>query len=241
MKALIIAAGRGSRFLQEMREKPKPLLLVSGIPLIERIIGYVKRAGITEIIIVTGYLGHKIREHLGNGEKFGVSVEYIHNDEWGKKNGISVLKAKAGLLEPFFVLMSDHLFDYTIIEKMKKAPLGTEEVMLAVDYNLTSELVDLEDVTRVRTAGQQIEDIGKNITPFNAFDTGIFFCSPALFAALEEGMVNGDSSLTDGMKVLAKRKKAKVFEIENKYWIDVDTREYLEKAEKIIREHKLPF
>ena len=231
MKALIIAAGEGSRFSNLTRETPKPLLEVSGIPLIERIITNLKNAEITDIVIVVGYLGEKITQKLGNGQKLGVKIEYARNNEWKKKNGISVLKAKNTLKEPFFLLMSDHLFDEEIVKQMKEVQLK-DEVMLAVDRNLSSGWIDLDDVTKVLEDKNKIMDIGKNITNYNVFDTGIFLCTSTPFKALEESMVDDDCSLSDGMKLLAKQGKAKTFDIQNRFWVDVDTPEFLEKAEK---------
>lgn len=232
MKALIIAAGEGSRFSNLTKETPKPLLEVSGVPLIERIITNLKNSGITDIVMVVGYLSEKITQKLGTGERLGVSIHYVHNDEWRKKNGISVLKSKEKINDPFFLLMSDHLFDEEIVKQMKKVSLDQDEVMLAVDRNLSSEWIDLDDVTKVLEEKNKIADIGKNITHYNVFDTGIFLCTPALFTALEKSIVNGDCSLSDGMKLLAKKGKARIFDIQNRFWMDVDTPELLEKAEK---------
>ncbi len=232
MKALIIAAGEGSRFSEITKEIPKPLLEVSGKPLIERVIANLKNAGITEIVIVVGYLQEKIRRRLGDGDRLGVKIEYVHNREWKKKNGISVLKTKETIAESFFLLMSDHLFDVEILKDMKKIKLAEEEIMLAVDHNLSSEWIDIDDVTKVLEEQNKIVDIGKDIGRYNKFDTGIFLCTPALFTALEKCMVNGDCSLSDGIKLLASRGKARTFDIGNKFWVDVDTPKFLEKVEK---------
>ena len=61
MKALIIAAGIGSRLSSFTKEKPKPLIRLLGLSLIERIILTAKQAGIDEFVISVGYLGEKIR------------------------------------------------------------------------------------------------------------------------------------------------------------------------------------
>jgi len=77
----------------------------------------------------------------------------------------------------------------------------------------------------------KIVNIGKDIKKFNAYDTGIFHCSPVIFEALEESVANGDSSLSEGMKILAKKKKARTFDIKENYWIDVDDEKAFKKAE----------
>lgn len=67
MKALIIAAGRGSRLNGLTADKPKSLIQLLGLSLIERIILTAKQAGIDELIVTIGYLADKIKEQLGDG------------------------------------------------------------------------------------------------------------------------------------------------------------------------------
>ena len=77
MKALIIAAGKGKRLKDITKKTPKPLISLLGLSLIERVILTAKQAGIDEFFIVTGYLGEKIKEKLGDGQKYGINISYI--------------------------------------------------------------------------------------------------------------------------------------------------------------------
>ncbi|GAH56528.1 unnamed protein product, partial [marine sediment metagenome] len=109
------------------------------------------------------------------------------------------------------------------------------EVMLVVDYNLENKIVDIDDVTKVLVDdNDRIVNIGKEIKKYNAYDTGIFLCSLALFEALEEGSARGETSLSAGIKILAKKKKARIFDIKGHYWIDVDDEIAFKKAENIL-------
>ena len=76
MKAMIFAAGRGERMRPLTDEKPKPLLMVRGRPLILWHILNLARAGITDIVINHAHLGHIIEETLGDGSRYGVSINY---------------------------------------------------------------------------------------------------------------------------------------------------------------------
>lgn len=236
MKALIIAAGEGSR-LRNDEGIPKPLTKIDDLSLIERIILNVKGAGIEEFVIVIGYQGEKIKERLEDGTRLGVKITYVVNDEWKKSNGISVLKAKDYLKENFFLLMSDHLFEQDIVRNLKEQMVEAGEIMLAVDYNLSSELIDVDDVTKVAIKNNLIKNIGKEIDSYHAHDTGIFLCSPGLFQALENCMQNGDCSLSEGIKFLAQENKARTFNIGNRSWVDVDTKYFLQKAEELVRKN----
>ena len=233
MKALIIAAGRGKRLKELTKDKPKALINLLGLSLIERIILAAKKAGINEFFIVVGYLGEKIKAKLGNGEKYAVKIEYIENDEWTKGNGVSVLKAKEFLKENFILLMSDHIFEAEVLKKLKEVKLEDYGCVLCVDRNPKS-YIDLEDATKVKVEKDKIIAIGKDLKDYNAIDCGIFLCSPLIFEALEESIKAGDESLSGGVKILAKREKALAFDIGDSFWIDLDTKESCRKAEELL-------
>jgi len=233
MKCLIIAAGIGSRLAA--RGDSKPLVQLGGIPLIERVILTVMEAGVEEFYIVTGYNGDKIQERLTDfAQKHPTAVDFIYNDQWEKQNGISVLCGRRKLREPFFLLMSDHLFDAVILKELQAEGVGEGEVKLAVDMRIKKNpLVDLDDVTKVWVENGRIRDIGKTIPVYNAFDTGIFLCTPALFDALEESIADGDASLSGGIRQMARKQKAHVFDIGNRSWIDIDDDAAFTKAQQL--------
>jgi len=231
MKCLIIAAGRGSRL--SGKGDSKPLIQLLGLPLIERVILTATNAGLTDFYVVTGYNGEEVREYLDRfSQRRNIHITHIKNEEWERENGISVLKAKNQLNENFILLMTDHIFDESILVKLKNEKIADGEVMLTVDYNINkNKLADGNDVTKVLVKDNRILDIGKNIKSYNAYDTGIFLCSPALFRAIEESFHNGDSSLSGGIRVLARKGKAQAFDMKDNYWIDVDDEKTLKEAE----------
>ena len=232
MKCLIIAAGRGSRI--SSRGDSKPLIPLLGLSLIERVILTAKKSGLSDFYVVTGYNGEKVRQYLDRfSQSRNINITHITNEEWENGNGISVLKAKKLLNENFILLMGDHIFDESMLARLKNERIADDEVMLAVDYNIEiNRLVDVDDVTRVLVEDNRILDIGKNIKKYNAYDTGIFLCSPAIFNAIEESLDNDDSSLSGGIRVLAGKGKAKTFDIKDDYWIDVDDEKTYKLAEK---------
>ncbi len=146
MKALILAAGQGIR--QKENGDSKPLIPLLGLSFIERVILTAKKSGIKEYQIVIGYKGKRIQKYLGNGEKLGVNIDYIYNDEWRKGNGISVLKAKNYMREPFILLMADHLFDYKILFALQKQTIEDDECILCVDKD-HHKYLDVDDATKV--------------------------------------------------------------------------------------------
>ena len=235
MKCLIIAAGQGSRL--RSRTESKPLVSVLGTPLIERVIHSARAGGADDFYVVSGYQGDRLRAHLDEfAQRSDVSVTHIINERWREPNGISVLAARGALAEPFLLLMSDHLFDPDIVLDLR-SNAQPEGLTLAVDRNVTNPHVDLADVTRVRRVGDRIVAIGKNIEKYDSFDTGIFYCHPELFDALEQSMTRDqEASLSGGVQVLAGRGRAFTHEIGGRYWLDVDDSRAFVKAEVAVIE-----
>ncbi len=234
MKCLIIAAGEGSRL--SSRGDSKPLIPLLELPLIERVILNAKEAGLSDFCVVSGYNGEKLRNHLDQfSQDKNLKISHLINNYWKKENGLSVLKAKGEIEENFILLMSDHIFNVSILTELLREKVADGEVILAVDYNLENKMVDVDDVTKVLVDGNNsIVNIGKKIKKYNAYDTGIFLCSPAIFEALEESSARGDTTLSAGIKILAKQKKARVFDIKGGYWIDVDDEKAFKTAENIL-------
>jgi len=230
VKAVILAAGRGSRL--DSLPVSKPLCPVNGRPLIEWVILAAHKAGIREFIVVTGYARNQVECHLSAFSRGkGFTISFVPNDEWDKENGLSVYAARHAAGDPFVLLMSDHIFDAEILTRLMAQPLETADLVLAVDYRIgDNPTVDLDDVTRVRVENGRIADIGKRIPVYDAFDTGIFLCTTALFDALRESQQRGDFRLSGGVRVLAARRTARVMNILGGFWIDVDDVNALQKA-----------
>ena len=234
MKCLIIAAGRGSRL--SSRGNSKPLIPLLGLPLIQRSILTARKGGINDFFVVTGYEGEKVRRDLDRfAQGRNIHITHVINEEWEKGNGISVLKARDFIKEPFVLLMADHLFNYSILDGLKREQISDDEIILAVDHNIESnKLVDIDDVTKVLVEDNKITAIGKNISNYNAYDTGIFLCSSALFPAIIKSLSKGDSSLSGGIRILSGLGYVKSFDIQDKYWIDVDDEKAFKKAENLL-------
>lgn len=81
MKAMILAAGLGTRMRPLTLTTPKPLLKVAGVPLIEHHIRALAQAGVKELVINHAYLGQQIVDYLGDGSRFGVAIQYSAEDE----------------------------------------------------------------------------------------------------------------------------------------------------------------
>lgn len=232
-RAVIIAAGMGSRLNGYGRGRPKPLVKVAGVGLLKRAILTAKRAGITEFAIVIGYRGDEIRAAIANDPQIDVHIDWVENDEWTRGNGLSVLKARDFVEGQFLLMMADHLFEPRVITRMRRLLLSAGESALCVDTRV-DRVQDLDDATKVVLGGERILRIGKALDQYDAVDTGIFLCTPALFDGIERAIARGDESLSGGVQILASEGNMRAVEIDGLFWQDVDTPEALHLGEKAL-------
>ncbi len=230
-QCLILAAGNGNGLRSVSAGLPKPLVSFRGKPILDHIIRRAHHAGIDRFVIVVGYRSELIRSWF-DGRSLGVSVTFVENPDYHKSNGISALKAKNEIHENFLLLMADHIFEPETARALLRQRLEPGEVVLAVDPHI-GRIFDLDDATKVRRDGDRIVDIGKEIPHYDALDTGMFLCSPALFDRLESATRDGNCSLSDGMRQLAAEGRFRALEIGDAQWQDVDTPEALAHAEGI--------
>jgi 1L-myo-inositol 1-phosphate cytidylyltransferase len=230
-RCLILAAGNGTRIKSVAGDLPKPLVPFRGRPILEHVIDRARQAGIEHAVIVVGYRSDLIRRWL-EGRSLGVSITLVENPDYHKSNGISVLKARNEIQENFLLLMADHIFEPETARVILKQRLAPGEVILAVDPNI-DRIFDLDDATKVLRHGDRIVDIGKEIADYDALDTGMFLCSPALFDHLDSAIKDGNCSLSDGMSQLITRGRLRGLEIGRGQWQDLDTPEALAHAESV--------
>ena len=79
-QAVIIAGGKGTRLAPFTQNLPKPMIPVNGRPFLEYLVELLKENGITEIVMLVAYLSDKIKDHFGDGSKFGLKISYSYTD-----------------------------------------------------------------------------------------------------------------------------------------------------------------
>ncbi|MFH1071424.1 MAG: NTP transferase domain-containing protein, partial [Candidatus Glassbacteria bacterium] len=232
MKALMIAAGRGSGFNGLGPRSHKTLTPVWGLAVIERIIAAIP--GLDELVVVTGFRREKLEADLTRLIGSRLRLKFVFNPQWERANGVSVLAAREVLAgeERFLLTMSDHVFEPALAERLLACPPRRGECVLAVDRNLGG-VFDLPDATKVKlSADGRIGQIGKNLKNYDAADTGVFYCTPALFQALETTVSAGGESLSDGIRVLCEAGRMRWADVTGCMWQDVDNLESLAEAKR---------
>jgi len=223
VKCLILAAGDGGRMAEVCDSKP--LLQVAGLPLIERTIATAQQAGVSEFYVVTGYAAEGVESFLADlSRRRSIRITTIRNPDWHLGNGGSLLSARRELDSPFVMMMADHIVDDAIIRQIMREPIDDGTVVLAVDYRINgNRLVDPEDVTKVLTTDHHVTGIGKDLKAYDAYDTGVFLCSPSIFDAAEESANDGDFSVSGAIRRMAGDGRVRTMDVEERYWVDVDT------------------
>jgi len=233
-RAIILAAGTGSRLVAQ-ETYPKPLKPVAGVPLLVRILRNLQSEGIREAVVIVGYRGDQIKKALLAEPSLALRLHFVQNDDYDRKNGVSLLKAAAWVQGDCLLSMADHLYSPELVRRLRQFELGPNCCVLGVDRDI-DRCFDLDDATKVRLAGSLIKDIGKDLGTYDAIDTGVFRIGPALIKELERiREATGDCSLSDGVRVLAERGLFLAADVGDARWIDVDTPDALQRAEAMIR------
>lgn len=228
-QAVMLMAGSGSRLRVANANLLKPLVPIHGKPLVSFTLDLLAQRGIERVFAVVGFESESLIAGLRPVVPPRLEVQFIHNPDWRKQNGVSVLAAGSYLKEPFLLAMSDHLFQPAMIDHLLKEADLTK-TNLAIDRKLDS-IFDLSDALKLQTKGDRVIAIGKDLSQFDAIDTGLFLCSPDIFQSLRQAMRDGDCSLADGIRVMSATGNFHLVDIGAMWWQDVDTPEMLAEAE----------
>jgi CDP-L-myo-inositol myo-inositolphosphotransferase len=230
--ALILAAGLGSRLRPEAKA-PKPLTRLLGLTLAERVVCILLSVGIRKFLVTLGHEAETVRAHFVDiARRRGATIDFVEAEGWQQGNGASALAAKGRTSEaPFFLVMVDHHFDPEMARTLANDPPAPGQMCLAIDRDKDT-IFDLDDVTRVKIDDGRIKEIDKTLDDWDAGDTGVMLCTPALFEGLERAAARNRHGLSDGLRELAGEGRARTVDVTGLPWLDVDTPEALREAER---------
>jgi dTDP-glucose pyrophosphorylase len=203
-KAVLLAAGRGTRMRELTQELPKPMLQVHGKPVLQHIIEGLRDASLTDFLIVVGWQAEVVSNFFGDGSKFGVRIEYatqVVQDGTGKV--VELARELAGS-DPFILSYGDILVRPENYQRIRAALAGAEAVVSvkrsedvsqggAVFVNKNFELIDLREKPKP----------GEPTSPW--YNAGIYAFRSSIFdhIAKLERSPRGEFELTDAIRNLA--------------------------------------
>lgn len=136
LKAMILAAGRGERMRPLTDDRPKPLVTLRGRPLIEYPLRALAAAGVREFVVNLGYRGAQIREHLGDGSRFGVRIDYSDEGDPALETGGGLHKALPLLGGDAFIVANADVYTHypwaALIERAAALPADVEAHLVLV-------------------------------------------------------------------------------------------------------------
>lgn len=227
MKLVIIAGGKGTRL--GLRDIPKPMCPIAGKPLLEHQIELAKRYGMEEVFLLSGYLGHVIRDYFGDGSRFGIPIWHITEQKaLGTAGCLALLPP---MKERFMVFYGDVVLDCDLHSFMRfdalfPCSMGT----LAVHPNnhpQDSDLLELED-NSTRVMHILPKPHPENFDYRNLTNAAAYIFSPAIRDYVAEGE---DLARDVFPRLLAEGKELRAY-VTAEYLRDMGTTERLKEIEK---------
>lgn len=198
MKAFVLAAGRGERMRPLTDHTPKPLLSVRGRPLIDWHLEKLAAAGVREVVVNLGWLGARIREHLGEGAAHGLGIQYSDEGWPALETGGGIHHALPLLGEAPFLLVNGDVFTDCAFAPLLAQELAADTLAHLVlvpnppqhpqgDFGLLGD--------RVVEGGSKLTYSGIALLHPQLFAgclPGAFPLAPLLRAAIAQGQVTGE-------------------------------------------------
>jgi len=224
MKAVLLAAGEGVRLLPITATRPKHLIKVGGKPILQFCLEAVKNAGITEVIIVTHYMGDAIRQYFGDGEKLGLRIIYVEQKAvFGTGNAASV--AEPYVDDDFVLVYGDLLFGTdavkNVLQSYKRGKTAAVMGVVPVDKPESYGIIELDEEKKVKRI---VEKPAAGKAPSNLANAGVYVFSREVFNKIKQtkASVRNEWELTDAVTLLAKEGKTVLAaEISKDDWFDV--------------------
>jgi mannose-1-phosphate guanylyltransferase len=232
MKAVIQAGGRGTRLKPYTSVLPKPLMPIGARPVLELLLKWVRRNGIEDVYITTGYLGHLIRSFCGDGRQWGIRIVYTQEIEpLGTVGPLDLLRDKLDCT--FIVLNGDILTDLSL------------SAFLSCHRRHGDPLTIATTTRAIKTEFGVIEDSNGALTHFsekptlsNCVSMGAYCMEPEVLKFIPTGVPFGFDDLVFCM--MERGVSVRTFRHQG-LWLDIGRVEDFHKAQEINWDEQAPF
>jgi dTDP-glucose pyrophosphorylase len=229
-KAVVLAAGRGTRMRELTAEVPKPMIEVRGKPVLQHIVEGLQHAGMPELFIVVGYHADAVRNFFGDGSRYNVGIQYVTQTVQDGTGRVVDLSHDFVDDSPFVLSYGDILVDPVNYKRVADLPDNVEAIVTvtrgedvskggAVFLNDRMELLDIREKS----------EPGEATSPW--YNAGLYAFRPSIFefTAKLQPSPRGEYELTDAIRDLAQSgKKVQALELIGE-WADVRDPEILAK------------
>ncbi|MFN5905948.1 MAG: sugar phosphate nucleotidyltransferase, partial [Planctomyces sp.] len=222
LQAVIMAGGFGTRLRPLTDDTPKPMLQVGGRPLMERTIEGLQRAGISRINVTTHYMPEKIIQHFGQGQKFGVDLNYVSEDQ--PLGTAGALRLISEVDEPLLVMNGDILtnVDYRAMMKFHREHQSQLTVALRqYEMQVPYGVVEAKD--------GMVSELREKPRITFLVNAGIYLLEPTVLKHIPDA---GRYDMTDLInRLLAQGERVVGFPV-MEYWLDIGRLDDFQKAQE---------
>ena len=214
MKAIILAAGEGSRMRPLTYSRPKVMLPIANKPILEHLLIEARKAGITDFIFIVGYCDEQVRYYFGNGDRWGVNIDYCtQRRQLGTADALKMVK---GLVDGNFVVLNG---DIVVADK------DIRKVMRAKDTTLgIIEVRDTKGLGVVELSKGKVAHIYEKAEPppSHIVNAGLYLFTPDIYDAISqtEKSPRGEYEITDSLQLMIDQGHRISYQ-EISYWLDI--------------------
>jgi len=236
MKAVILAAGKGTRLLPLTENIHKGLLLIGDKPLLEHTINALSENNIRDIFLVVNHRKEDIMNYFGDGSNFDAKIDYLYQENPKGGTADAVRCAKEKVDGSFMLLNGDIFFHPSIIRKLTESYVDCDGLIACKEVKNPREF----GVLKVEN-GNIVGIFEKSHDPpSNLANLGIYLLPKKIFEAIEKTPLSkrGEYELTDSIQILIDKGFKFKPVIANEFWIDIGRLSDYEKAKEIYNEWK---
>lgn len=231
MKAVIQCGGKGTRLRPHTSILPKPLMPIGARPVLELVLKWLRRNGIAEVYVTTGYLGHLIRSVCGDGNQWNMNISYTQEMEpLGTIGPLSLLRDK--LNEPFLVLNGDVLTDLNLNQFVGSHRRRNSKLTIATAARSTKMDFGVIDETEGR-----VIDFREKPELSHLVSMGIYCMDPSVLERIPSGVPFGFDDLM--FQMLDEEVQVNVFK-HSGLWLDIGRVEDFLKAQDVAWDEQTP-
>ena len=214
MKAIILAAGEGSRMRPLTRTRPKAMLPVANKPILEHLLIEPSQAGIDEFIFIVGYRDEQVRDYFGRGERWGVNIDYFNQrKQMGTADAVKMVEGSVD--ENFLVVNGDIFINRKDIKKLAGKSDNTLSVI---------EVGDARELGMVELSKGRVVRLHEKVekAPSRLANAGLYLFTPDIFEALSQTPKSsrGEYEITDSLQLMID-KGYQVSSLKIGRWLDV--------------------
>ena len=227
MKAIILAAGSGTRMYPYTHDKPKCLLHVGNIPILEQQINHIRDCGINEVVVVVGFRFERVEDFLRSYDGLGMRINTLYNPFYQSTNSLASLWiARSEFDEDIVVMNGDDVYEIGVLDKALS--VRDEKICLPIkrrpryDREDMKVVVDDNRITRISKDISNGEASAESVGIRVFRDTGVELLKRAVEEEMRNPGAEGKWYISSIHRLISKGYEIRPLDIGELYWMDVD-------------------